>query len=116
MRCSFRSVILLLLLLMGWQGNVVAQPHTAEGVVPSVGCERDERPQWEDLGLEDLLVTVSQPSVSAPTTVRVVHEQGAALFRFAVACHRMFRSPSVAASTPHRASPGYLYLLLCLRL
>lgn len=90
-------------------GHVPAAAETLQ----ATGCDR---PQWEDLGLEDLLLPVSQPSVEAPTTLRHVHEN--AHYEPLASAQRL-RLPSCVAlrsALPHRAVPGYLYLLLCLRL
>lgn len=109
-------MMLLLLLLTGWQWHVWSQPLDKGGrEETTLGATRDDRPQWGDLGMENVLA-VSQPTVEAPTSFRVAHDSGSPIGRHVAAGNHLFRSPAVAAATPHRPQPGYLYLLLCLRL
>lgn len=115
-------MVMLLLLLAGWQGTACGQWPTADGSKgdaagqqSTLGASRDDRPQWQDLGMENVLV-VSQPTVEASTTLRIATDGAAPLARRADAVQRYFRALVLASASPHRAMPGYLYFLLCLRL
>lgn len=115
-RCLAYRMMMLLLLLTGWQGHVWSQPLDKGGrEAMTLGTTRDDRPQWQDLGMENVLV-VSQPTVEVPTTLRLSSGSATPLVRRADEVHRYFRSLLLASASPHRAMPGYLYFLLCLRL
>ena len=115
-------MVMLLLLLAGWQGSVCGQWTSADGQRdevadqrPTLGATRDDRPQWQDLGMENVLV-VSQPTVEAPSTLRIATDGATPMVRRADSVQRYFRMMVLAAASPHRAMSGYLYFLLCLRL
>ena len=114
-RSAYR-LMMILLLLVGWQGRATAQRPMC-GTVEQQALEstRDDRPQWGDLGLENVLA-VSQPTVEAPTTFRLAHDSAAPLVRRAVMVHRLLRPLAEPSASPHRVVPRYIYKLLCLRL
>ncbi|MBP3764035.1 MAG: hypothetical protein J6I49_09210 [Bacteroidales bacterium] len=73
-------------------------------------------PQWEDLGLENLLITASQPSVSAPSSFRGAHQHAPFEVDGRMWKFRHEQSPVWRYVFLRRSVTGYLYLLLCLRL
>ena len=111
---------MVLLCLAGWQMPVLAcnsqDDPSASRESATIGCTNDDMPQWEDLGMEDLLVVVSQPTVTAPTTMRLSNDHGSPLGRAAAASGHLLHRTSGRSVQPHRAQPGYIYRLLCLRL
>ncbi len=101
---------------MGWQGRAVAQhPMCGAAERQTLESTRDDRPQWGDLGLENVLA-VSQPTVEAPTTFRLAHDSAEPLVRRAVMEHHLLRPLAEPSASPHRVVPRYIYKLLCLRL
>lgn len=116
MRHSAYRLMFLLLLLVGWQGRAEAQQPMCGAVErQTLESTRGDRPQWGDLGLENVLA-VSQPTVEAPTTFRLAHDSAAPLVRRAVMVHHLLRPLAEPSASPHRVVPGYIYKLLCLRL
>lgn len=116
MNYAAKRTILIVLLLMGWQCSYAAQQYTCRDTGNhTLERTRDNRPHWDDLGMENVLA-VGQPTVVAPTVVRVVHENVSPLSRGTGMSRRTFRSSPVDVDIPHCAQPDYLYLLLCLRL
>ncbi len=116
MKHSAYRLIFLLLLLMGWQGRAVAQhPMCGAAERQTLESTRDDRPQWGDLGLKNVLA-VSQPTVEAPTTFRLAHDSAEPLVRRAVMEHHLLRPLAEPSASPHRVVPRYIYKLLCLRL
>ena len=116
MTTTAKRFVILALLLLGWQASFAAQ-HIAyhNNTRHTLEHTRDNRPQWDDLGMDNVLA-VGQPSVSAPTVVRVVHENASPLSRIVAMSRCIFPTAPVRVLIPRCAQPGYLYLLLCLRL
>lgn len=116
MMSAAKRTVLFVLLLLGWQSSYAEQQIAYHGKVGHVlEHTRDNRPNWGDLGMENVLA-VGQPNISAPTVVRVVHENASPLSRGTGMSRRTFHSVPSVVSIPHCTQPGYLYLLLCLRL
>ena len=113
-------MIVLFLCLAGIQGHSFANTNTsgsaAQENTATIDRTRDNIPQWEDLGMENLLVVGSQPTVTAPTPMRLSHDNGSPLGRAAATQNRMRHSVVERDALPHRAQPDYIYHLLCLRL
>lgn len=113
---AVKRTILLFLLLMGWQGSYAAVQQIGHGTIcHTVERTSDNRPHWGDLGMKDVLA-VGQPTVTVPTVVRVVHENVSPLSRETSMSRRSFLILPLDVDIPRCAQPGYLYLLLCLRL
>lgn len=118
-------LIALLLCLVVTQGQCVALKsdgivgaanHKVPNGKAAIGHTSDDLPQWEDFGMENVLVVGGQPTVTAPVSARPAHENGSPFGRGIEALHRYQRPASERSCLPHRAYPGYIYHLLCLRL
>ena len=106
----------LLWLLAGVLPAAAGCPHPDGRAAQTLRAAPLERPQWEDVGLEDLLLTVVQPSLEAPTSHRSTHESAHCAAPAAPRASLHAPRCPLRSALPHRAVPGYLYLLLCLRL
>lgn len=75
------------------------------------------RPQWQDIGMCDVLAVTGGSTVTPPKTVRLVHDSTSGT---SVTTHTSQvaakHSPSRSLRTTHRTINGYLYLIRCLRL
>ena len=125
MNKTANRIITLMLCLIGVQLQCVAFEAPSTGKesnchIPArqsnIGHTSDDLPQWEDFGMENVLVVGSQPTVTAPVSVRPAHENGSVCGRNADAMHRFQHPASERSVLPHRALAGYIYHLLCLRL
>lgn len=119
-RTAYRLIVLLLC-MAGWQMSALAYngggaSRNVTDVAATIDRTSDNMPQWEDLGLEDLLVVSSQPTVTAPTSMRLSHEHGSPLSRNVATTHRVLHHAPRGNALPHRAQSCYIYRLLCLRL
>ena len=75
----------------------------------------DNRPQWQDVGLQDLLVTIGQPTVPTPSQVRPSHDYAAPFFGQSLS--HQFKSVRSKTNVPAEREPkGSLYLWHFLRL
>ncbi len=86
-------------------------------LTPSSVDRPADRPQWQDIGMRDVLAITGGSSLTPPTTVRVVHESPvgfAPSLQSAVTRHYGFQS--LSAYSHCRAVRGYIYLIRCLRL
>ncbi|MBQ8703740.1 MAG: hypothetical protein IJ524_05145 [Bacteroidales bacterium] len=110
-----KRLILLLLALICVLPLRAGNEPTATAVL-SNGSQM-ERPQWEDIGMHDVLAAPGGCLLTPPTTVRVLHETPTGTATFTVTHHAVFARP-MASSIASRAyvHRGYIYLLKCLRL
>jgi hypothetical protein len=103
----------LLLLVTG--GNVCLSAQKVDDVA-TLETTATDMPQWQDIGMADLLVVTSQPTVTAPTTMRVVHEGGSMLHRSASTAKSLARLGSAIQPEYRYRRSGYIHLIVCLRL
>ena len=114
------GLMLLLLCLMGWQTSVIAAVDVpikgGEANASSIDCT-DDRPQWQDVKMCDVLAVTGGSTLTPPTTVRVVHDSPSGIApasHAAAARHYSVQRPS--AYSHRRTVSGYIYLIRCLRL
>lgn len=89
-----------------------ATRHTQEGINPF-----DDRPQWQEIGLYDVLVFTGSSTLTAPTTVRVVHDNPSVTTAGAMEIlGRHYKTLRTATHGSRRTVGGYIYLICCLRL
>ena len=114
------GLLLLLFCLMGWQSPVVAAVDVpikgGEANASSIDRTND-RPQWQDVKMCDVLAVTGGSTLTPPTTVRVVHDSPAGI---APAAHataaRHYCNQRLSAYSHPRTVIGYIYLIRCLRL
>ena len=74
------------------------------------------RPQWQDVGLQDILMVDGQSTVTAPNHVRTAHDTGAqGCLCSHMELNRTYHCDSVAVR-PNRQPRGSLYMWHFLRL
>lgn len=89
-----------------------ATRHTMESINPF-----NNRPQWQDIGLYDVLAFIGNSTVTAPTTVREVHESPAGTTSGAIATlERHYKTLQTDTYGGYHTVSGYIYLICCLRL
>ena len=134
LRCQTYSKILVLTLLT-FLSVAVGNAHTHYSAYPgatqqgsshTLGQTRDDRPSWQDVGLQDLLVPGSQNVVEAPHTVASAgsnhgsgHGGGLGAYGTEARSQSAMVAQRVAQHTivlPARASDYYLFYLSRLRL
>ena len=112
----FKKLILLMLALV-WMMPCKAETHSSS-TAKLVDKTSAERPQWSDMGMNNLLAAPGTTSLTPPTTVRIVSNgssSGGTLL--GGVHHRLFGSVAVRPLTHHsHIHRGYIYLLRCLRL
>ena len=115
---SFRRLIFITLAAIGLLlptkvSAVVAVPDCTVGSID----QTDDRPQWKDIGMCDVLAVTGGSTVAPPTTVRVVHDSPSGT---SVTSHtaqtRHYSALRLAAYSHCRTVSGYIYLIRCLRL
>lgn len=107
----------LLLLMIGWQTSAVAVENLYRQVTDGVIDCTDDRPQWQDVGMCDLLAIGGNSTLTSPTTVRVVQNSassGTATAHAVVARH--YRVNRLLVHCHRHTVSGYIYLIRCLRL
>lgn len=123
-KTAYKLIALLLFLVVVQVQSVALERGNAHSAVEkqaqngkaAIGHTSDDLPQWEDFGMENVLVVGGQPTVTAPVSERPEHEYGSVFGRCAEAMHRFQHSASERSALPHRAQSGYIYHLVCLRL
>lgn len=107
--------VLLMLLLVGWPGMACSQALTVDVEEEAQDSSRSDCPQWQDLGMENVLA-VAQPTVSVPTTLRFLSFGSAMAEGGFVEMQHRFHPNGIAFLSPFCPQSGYLYFLRCLRL
>ena len=111
--------MVLLLCTIGWNApHAAAEPDSRRATAhATIGDTRDNVPQWQDIGMCDVLAVTGGSTLTPPTTVRVVHDSPAG---FAPAAHaaaaRHFSVHRLPALVHRRTVSGYIYMIHCLRL
>ena len=82
------------------------------------GIDRtDNRPQWQDVGMCDVLAITGGSTLTPPTSVRVLHDSPTGTVSTAQAAGARYYSVQRASACSHRRTvSGYIYLIRCLRL
>lgn len=110
----------LLLCLMGWQSSVTAAveiPIQDGGRSSSTIDRTDDRPQWQDVGMCDVLAITGGSTLTPPSTVRVVHDSPAGIIPTAQAAQaRQYNVQRLLTYSHRRIVSGYIYKIRCLRL
>ena len=77
----------------------------------------DDRPNWDDLGMDRILAVSGSTVVAPPTVVRLPYNNPAGVLRGYAAC-RFVQSLHIGSlSLPSNRCPsGYIYMIQCLRL
>ena len=94
----------------------------AEGhILPSQSgiSQTDHRPQWDDLGMQNVLAVRGQTTVAQPSTVRLTNNNPAGFGLAGCASQAMRRGWSVPlrrGDSRLHWRQGYIYLIQCLRL
>lgn len=115
MKMQTRKLILLMLALI-WFVPSKAEMHSSftGNLVDKTAAER---PQWNEMGMCDLLAAPGAASLTPPSTVRIVSHNPSAAAPFVGFQQRMYASSAfLLHSRPNRTHRGYIYLLRCLRL
>ncbi|MBQ6046080.1 MAG: hypothetical protein IJL38_00460 [Bacteroidales bacterium] len=97
--------------------NVSAVQRNASGISSESIGRTDNAPQWQDIGMNDVLAVTGSTSIVPPTTVRVVHDSQASTAPTAQMAQARHYKP--LRLTTHSSRPmkgGYIYLIRCLRL
>lgn len=110
----------MLLCLMGWQSSAttaVEIPIQDAGANASSIGRTDNRPQWQDVKMCDVLAIAGGSSLTPPTTVRVVHDSPAGIAPAShAAAARHYNIQRLLAYSHRRVVSGYIYKIRCLRL
>ena len=117
-RVAYRLMILLLC-LAGWQTTVFASGNcpSQKNTYATIEGTSHNVPQWQDIGMCDVLAVTGGSTLTPPTTVRVVHDSPSGIApasHAAAARHYSVQRPS--AYSHRRTVSGYIYLIRCLRL
>lgn len=113
---------MLLLCLTVWQTSAVVAMDTprqvSAGVLSPSTIERtDDWPQWQDVGMCDVLAVTGGSTLTPPTSVRVVQDSPAGTVTTAQAAQsRCYSVKRLSAYCHHHLVDGYIYLIHCLRL
>lgn len=114
------GLMFLLLCLMGWQSSVTAAieiPIQDAGANASSIDRTDNRPQWQDVGMCDVLAITGGSTLTPPSTVRVVHDGPAGTTPTAQAAQALqYNVQRLLAYSHRRIVSGYIYMIRCLRL
>lgn len=109
----------MLLCLAGWRTPVYAfgnhsQAESARDVIECTGCDV---PQWQDIGMCDVLAVTGGSTLTPPTTVRVMHDSpsGTTPTTHATAARR-YSVKRLSAHSHRSTVGGYIYMIRCLRL
>ena len=118
-RLAYR-LIFLLLCVAGWQGSSVAQTenHSRQNIAnATLDGTRDNAPQWQDIGMCDVLAITGGSTLTPPTTVRVVHDSPSGIASAShAAAARHYNIQRLSAYSHRRTVSGYIYKIRCLRL
>lgn len=117
-RLAYR-LIMLLLCMAGWQTSVAqTENHSCQSIAKSTLDDvRDNTPQWQDIGMCDVLAITGGSTLTPPTTVRVVHDSPAGTVPTAQAAQSRHCSiQRLLSCSRRRTVSGYIYLIRCLRL
>ncbi|MBR5093237.1 MAG: hypothetical protein IKX32_07195 [Bacteroidales bacterium] len=77
----------------------------------------DDRPQWQDVKMCDVLAITGGSTLTPPTTVRVVHDSPAGTAPTTQTANaRHYSIQRLSAYRHCRTVSGYIYLIRCLRL
>lgn len=114
---SYRRLILTLIaaicLLLPTQKSVAVESNHVKA---GINCT-DDRPQWQDLGMCDVLAVTGGSTLTPPSTVRVVHDSPAGTIPTAQAAQaRQYNVQRLLAYSHRRIVSGYIYKIRCLRL
>lgn len=107
-------LLILLSILQGAYGQPVPPPNHFDPT-NCLSQTANNRPQWEDVGLHDILFAIGQPTVPAPNHVRLPYD-------YAPSSHYQFllphlsQLPTKTGMTPKHKPKGSLYLWHFLRL
>ena len=105
------AVIALLLPTQSMAAETTTQ-YTLESINPF-----NNRPQWQDIGLYDVLAFTGNSTVTVPTTVRVAHDSPTGTTTGATeTLGRHYKTLRAATHRSRHTVRGYIYLICCLRL
>ena len=110
------SVLPLLVFLFSMR-DVAFATEAVPQVCDNISSQQVELPQWEDLGLENILFVGGQSTVAAPTVMRLPYNTMMGM-PFAVVERQTVQSFFLMSRSalPHRACDNYIYVILSLRL
>lgn len=114
----FRRLIFILLAALGmlFPTKASASETPSNSSLESIN-QTDHRPQWQDVGLCDILAVTGGSTVTPPSTVRQVHDSPSTATVTTQAAQVRHCSSLRLASLGHSYTVrGYLYLVRCLRL
>ena len=79
--------------------------------------QTNDRPQWQDIGMCDMLAVTGGSTVAPPVTVRVVHDSpsGTSVTPQTIQL-RHNSAQRLTANIQRRPVNGYIYMIHCLRL
>ena len=116
---SYRRFILLIVAAM-WlllPKNVSAVESDASHSSLESIDRTNNRPQWQDIGMCDVLAVTGGSTVTPPTTVRVIHDSPTGTTASSQTAQAWHYSPMRLAAHSCRPVVGsYIYLIRCLRL
>ena len=116
---SYRRFILLIVAAM-WlllPTNVSAVESDASHSTLESIDRTNNRPQWQDIGMCDVLAVTGGSTLTPPTTVRVVHDGPTSIAPTSQASTaRRYRLLRQSAYSQRRTVNGYIYKIRCLRL
>ena len=113
------GLMVLLFCLAGWIATAVAEECNGypEQYRATVSSTSENLPQWQDVGMCDILAVTSGSTLTPPTTVRVIHDSPVGNIVLAQAAQARHHSrQGLSAYGYHRVVNGYIYLIHCLRL
>ena len=117
-RLTYR-LILLLLCLTGWQTPTHATESlpSDDAAIATIEGTSDNTPQWQDLGMCDILAVTGGSTLTPPSTVRVIHDNPAGTTPVVqAAASRHYCVKRLLTRSHHHIAGGYIYLIRCLRL
>lgn len=114
---TFRRLILTLLaaicLLLPTKVTAAVEEARAEAGIYGT----DNRPQWQDVGMRDVLAVTGGSTLTPPSMVRVAHDGPTSIAPSAQAAQaRHYTIRRLSAKSHHHIVNGYIYLIRCLRL
>ena len=111
-----KFVILLMMLLVApaaFAVNADKQPDARTEA--TLDCATGERPQWEDLGMENLVAS-SQTTVEAPSSQRLARDRVSPTGGASMGQSRPTYHLRLSAPLPRHVHKAYLHKIVCLRL
>lgn len=116
-RFAYGLIILLLYWAVGESVFAAENCPQQESTCATIEGTGHNVPQWQDIGMCDVLAVTGGSTLTPPPTVRVVHDSPSGT---APTTHesgaRHYSVKQLSVCSHHRTISGYIYIIRCLRL